>query len=51
MSTLPRFDSIALGETPVPPDAAKAFEELAAKAGSHEEWTTPEQITVGTLYN
>ncbi|MDK9592560.1 methylmalonyl-CoA mutase [Propionibacterium freudenreichii] len=51
MSTLPRFDSVDLGNTPVPADAARRFEELAAKAGTGEAWETAEQIPVGTLFN
>lgn len=51
MSTLPRFDSVDLGNAPVPADAARRFEELAAKAGTGEAWETAEQIPVGTLFN
>ena len=51
MSTLPRFDSVDLGNAPVPADAAQRFEELAAKAGTEEAWETAEQIPVGTLFN
>ncbi|MDN5985094.1 MAG: methylmalonyl-CoA mutase, partial [Propionibacterium sp.] len=51
MSTLPRFDSVDLGNAPVPADAARRFEELAAKAGTEEAWETAEQIPVGTLFN
>nr|5REQ_A Chain A, PROTEIN (METHYLMALONYL-COA MUTASE ALPHA-SUBUNIT) [Propionibacterium freudenreichii subsp. shermanii]5REQ_C Chain C, PROTEIN (METHYLMALONYL-COA MUTASE ALPHA-SUBUNIT) [Propionibacterium freudenreichii subsp. shermanii] len=50
-STLPRFDSVDLGNAPVPADAARRFEELAAKAGTGEAWETAEQIPVGTLFN
>jgi methylmalonyl-CoA mutase len=51
VSTLPRFDSVDLGNAPVPADAARRFEELAAKAGTGEAWETAEQIPVGTLFN
>lgn len=51
MSTLPRFDSVDLGDAQVPQDAAKEFEKLAAKAETGEAWTTPELIPVDTLYN
>ncbi|WP_316669261.1 methylmalonyl-CoA mutase [uncultured Propionibacterium sp.] len=50
MSTLPRFDSIDLGAGPIPDSAAEDFAALAARAGTGEEWLTPEQIPVGTLY-
>ncbi|MCI1746675.1 MAG: methylmalonyl-CoA mutase [Acidipropionibacterium sp.] len=50
MSTLPRFDSINLGEATVPADAQQRFAELAAAAGEQEPWVTPEQIPVGHLY-
>ncbi len=51
MSTLPRFDSVDLGNSPVPADAAKRFEEQAAKAGAAQPWETAEQIPVGNLFN
>ncbi len=50
MSTLPRFDSIGLGDSPVPGSAAEDFARLAEAAGTGEKWLTPEQIPVGTLY-
>jgi methylmalonyl-CoA mutase len=50
VSTLPRFDSINLGEATVPADAQQRFAELAAAAGEQEPWVTPEQIPVGHLY-
>ena len=51
MTTLPRFDSINLGDSPVPADAQEQFAKLAAAAGEQEPWTTPEQIPVGHLYS
>lgn len=51
MTTLPRFDSINLGDSPVPADAQEQFARLAAAAGEQEPWTTPEQIPVGHLYS
>ncbi|MDN6020734.1 MAG: hypothetical protein L0I06_01020, partial [Acidipropionibacterium jensenii] len=51
MSTLPRFDSVNLGDAKVPADAQKRFAELAEAAGEHEPWMTPEQIPVGHLYS
>lgn len=51
MSTLPRFDSVDLGNAPIPADAEKRFEELAVKAGTEQAWETAEQIPVGTLFN
>ena len=50
MSTLPRFDSIDLGDSPVPGSAAEDFARLAEAAGTGEKWLTSEQIPVGTLY-
>ncbi len=50
MSTLPRFDSISLGEGQAPADAEERFARLAAAAGEQEPWVTPEQIPVGHLY-
>ena len=51
MTTLPRFDSINLGDSSVPADAQEQFARLAAAAGEQEPWTTPEQIPVGHLYS
>ncbi|WCC80466.1 methylmalonyl-CoA mutase [Cutibacterium equinum] len=51
MTTLPRFDSINLGDSPVPADAQEQFAKLAAAAGEQEAWATPEQIPVGHLYS
>jgi methylmalonyl-CoA mutase len=50
MSALPRFDSVELGAGAVPASAAEDFARLAAEAGTGEQWVTPEQIPVGTLY-
>ncbi|GAE75717.1 methylmalonyl-CoA mutase [Cutibacterium acnes JCM 18918] len=36
MTTLPRFDSINLGDSPVPADAQEQFARLAAAAGEQE---------------
>ena len=51
MTTLPRFDSINLGESAVPADAQEQFAKLAAAAGEQDPWITPEQIEVGHLYS
>ncbi|MDU1581765.1 methylmalonyl-CoA mutase [uncultured Cutibacterium sp.] len=51
MTTLPRFDSINLGDAAVPADAQEQFAKLAAAAGEQEPWITPEQIEVGHLYS
>lgn len=51
MSTLPRFDSINLGDQPAPDDAQERFSKLAEQAGEQEPWMTPEQIPVGHLYS
>ncbi|AMS06651.1 methylmalonyl-CoA mutase [Acidipropionibacterium acidipropionici] len=50
MSTLPRFDSINLGDAQPAADAQEQFAKLAAAAGEQEPWVTPEQIPVGHLY-
>ena len=51
MSTIPRFDSVDLGESygteAIPADAA---EQYTALAGDPPVWETPEQIPVPTLY-
>ena len=47
MSSLPRFDTIGLGDRTAPADAADRY---AALAGQSADWITPEQIAVPNLF-
>ena len=51
MTTIPRFDSVDLGEAQVPADAAEQFEALRDTLPRFSEgWQTPEHILVPPLY-
>ncbi len=49
--TIPRFDTIELGDTPPPADSAQQWEDLIDQVPSYSKgWQTPEHILVPPVY-